>query len=244
MKKRGLFPYLSLYIILAVAIAACALTTRGYLNPDFPVKMELPDNIGSYHGFDIYNCQNEDCLKSFSSEDITNNVTCPVCGGELDKISLAEHQLLPKDTEILHRSYKSSSGQVFMVAVVVGGHERRSIHKPQRCLVAQGNRINKETSVKVKISETDSLNVMLMELNRSNLFFAYWFTDGRRETSRHISRFLQIAWNGIVHNERRRWAYISVASANSSGDNSKNNLLEFIGALYSEIRISESKSNR
>jgi hypothetical protein len=242
MKKRSLTPYIFLIVILSVTIVLCAFTTRGYINYDLPVKIDLPDNIGDYRGFDILNCQNESCLKSFSREDITNSTTCPVCGGNLDILHLSEYQLLPKDTKIMHRTYKRSSGPMFMVSVVVGGHERRSIHKPQRCLVAQGNVISEQYPIEVEISETDSLDVMLMDLNRSKLFFAYWFTDGQRETEKHISRLFWVAWNGIMHNERRRWAYISIAVINNSHSSDPiPDLKKFISDLYPEVSIIDRK---
>jgi len=50
---------------------------------------------------------------------------CPKCGGRLDQVSLPEHRLLPHDTEIIHRSYRGPSGRIYMVSVVVTGHERR-----------------------------------------------------------------------------------------------------------------------
>ncbi len=214
-------PHLILVGVLGVFIAVCAFTTQGRVDESMPVRLALPDALGAYYGVDILHCQNERCLKSFSIENLTNSFACPECEGVLDTVSLAERQLLPADTEILHRMYKSDTGRSFYVSVVVGGSERRSIHKPQVCLVAQGNSITKQYPVSVPVSGDKPLDVMLMELNESRMVFAYWFTNGKRTTASHLSRLFWIAWNGIVHGERERWAYISITSSFRGGDDAQ-----------------------
>ena len=235
MNIRRLIPHLSVIAILLASIAVCAFTTKGRFDSTLPVKMQLPQDIGEYHGYEILNCQNEECLKHFDSSDLTNKTVCPVCGGKLDSVSLAEYRLLPRDTIILHRAYRRPSGQPFMVAVVIGGHERRSIHKPQVCIVGQGNTINGQRLIKIPVSRKTAADVMLLEVNRSKLYFAYWFTDGTHETARHLVRLFLTAWDGIIRNERRRWAYISVAAPNNSSQDSLSELKDFIAKLYPAI---------
>jgi hypothetical protein len=235
--KMRVVAYLCLLAVLLSALVLCAFTTRGDFDAALPVNPVLPDNISGYHGFEILHCQNEDCLKSFSSEDLTNSVVCPDCGGRLDPISVAEHRLLPKDTTILHRAYRSPSGREFAVSVVIGGHERRSIHKPQVCIVGQGNVISGQHLIKVTLDGTANLDVMLMDVNRSHTYFAYWFTDGRLETARHLTRLARTAWDGIIHNQRRRWAYISVSVRNTGGRDALPELKNFIGQLHPMISL-------
>ena len=230
--KRSLTPYIFLSLVLCTVIALCAFTTRGHFVEELPVKMVLPENMDGYQSFDVLHCQNENCLKSFSSEDLTNTLSCPECGGKLDLVSVAEYQLLPRDTKILHKSYKSASGQIFMVSVVIGGYERRSIHKPQVCIVGQGNTINGQRLMKVPLAQDKYLDTMLIDINRSKLYFAYWFTNGERETALHLTRLLRTAWDGIIHNERRRWAYISVAVANNNSSEILPELKIFISRIH------------
>ena len=240
--KSRMMPYMTVCGVLLIAILVCAFTTRERFDRQYPVKTELPENIGSYLGFNIYHCQSEACQKSFRARDLIESGVCPECGGKLETVSLAEHQLLPKDTTILHRSYKSLSGLEFNVSVVIGGHERRSIHKPQVCIVGQGNTITGQHPIRVPVGEGRELDVMLMEINRSKLYFAYWFTDGKTETARHLTRLFRTAWDGIVHNKRRRWAYISISVVNARGADSLPELKRFISLLYRVISCGNSLS--
>ena len=233
--KRRLTSYVCLLIVLSAAIFVCAFTTRGHFVEALPVKTILPESMEGYQSFDMLHCQNEECLKSFSSEGLTNKTVCPECGGGLDLISAAEYQLLPQDTKILHKSYRSASGRIFMVSVVIGGYERRSIHKPQVCIVGQGNTINGQRLIKVPLEQDKNLDVMLLDINRSTLYFSYWFTDGRQETARHLTRLVRTAWDGIILNERRRWAYISVAVSNNMSSEVLPELNAFIKQLHSVI---------
>ncbi len=234
MKNNRVISYLIVTVALGIGIILCARTTQPSFDQSLPVCSKLPTKLSPYRSFTIYHCQNEECLKSFSSENLTSLTVCPKCGGKLDTVSLAEHRLLPKDTTILHRSYRDEVGHIFNVAVVIGGHERRSIHKPQVCIVGQGNTINKQELIKVPLDHKKNLDVMLLDVNRDNLYFAYWFTDGKRETARHLTRLFDTAWDGVVHNQRRRWAYISI-SVNNTSMNTLPELKTFIRRLYPEI---------
>jgi hypothetical protein len=89
--------------------------------------------------------------------------------------------------------------------------------------------------IKIQVNSKTSADVMLLEVNRSNLYFAYWFTDGTHETARHLVRLFLTAWDGIIRNERRRWAYISVAVPNNRSQDSLPELKEFIAKLYTKI---------
>ena len=243
MKPKRLTAYFVTIAVLTVVILICAITTRSRYITDSPVKTILPENIGDYRGYEVYFCQNEECMRSFPQQELTNTTVCPVCGGPLDTIPLSEHLLLPSDTGIVHRNYKSPSGRVFLVSVVVSGQERRSIHKPQRCLVAQGNEITWQKPVTVELNNGTAIKVMLMSLNENRLFFAYWFTDGRHQTASHLSRLTRIAWDGIVYNERRRWAYISIGLDNPHRSDPLPELKRFIRALYPAIMPTDPRSD-
>jgi hypothetical protein len=176
-------------------------------------------------------------MQSFSGTELTNRMVCPECGGRLDPVSLPEHHLLPADTTIIHRSFTAPDGTVFSVALVIGGHERRSIHKPQVCIVAQGNVINAQKLIKVPLERERNLDVMLLDVNRSKIYFAYWFTDGKHETARHLTRLALTAWDGVVRNKRRRWAYISVTVSGGRRHAKLAELKKFIAALHNEISV-------
>jgi len=237
MSKKRIVAYALCQVVLLSAISLCAFTTSARYIDKAPVSLPLPDRLGDYTGEDVLFCQNPDCLQSFYVSDLTNSAVCPKCGGRLDQVSLPEHRLLPHDTEIIHRSYRGPSGRIYMVSVVVTGHERRGIHKPQVCLVGQGNVITEQYPLEIELPHNESFEVMLMNLNRGRLFFTYWFTDGKHETARHIDRLLRIAVDGIVHNERRRWAYISVGLQNQGISSPLSELKQFAALLHAALRV-------
>ncbi len=242
MERKSLKPFIALIAILSVFILVCALTTRGRLDSSLPVRGVLPSRIGNYEGTSFLHCQNESCMESFPVEKLTNTPSCAVCGAELGAITLAEKQLLPEDTTILHKTYEDKLGRIFHVSVVIGGHERRSIHKAQRCLVAQGHTITKQYMIKAPITKKETLDVRIMELNKSRMFYAYWFTDGKRETASHIARLFWVAWDGVVHNKRRKWAYLSVFSNEKINSALIMELKSFISRLNSDMQINRTTS--
>lgn len=89
--------------------------------------------------------------------------------------------------------------------------------------------------LKIPVSSKTTADVMLLEVNRSKLYFSYWFTDGTHETARHLVRLFITARDGIIRNERRRWAYISVAVSNNRSADSLPELKDFISKLYPAI---------
>ncbi len=210
MEKRTLVHLGTLLGFIAAACVLAALTTRGELDPALPVPGQLPEKVGRYQGAQVLYCHERECLTSMPQPSGTLTRTCPECGGEMATLALAEKQLLPSDTRIARRLYTEPSGRhQYTVSIVTGGYERRSIHKPQVCLVAQGNVITRQYSTAIALREDRLADLTIMEMNSGAYIFAYWFTDGTRETASHLKRLFWIAWDGVRHNTRRRWAYIS-----------------------------------
>ncbi|NQU39064.1 MAG: exosortase-associated EpsI family protein [Lentisphaerae bacterium] len=235
MEKKLLTKHLILIAAIGAAILLAALTTTGRLDPSLPVAHGLPDEVASYRGALILYCQNPSCMHSFAQEAEHPASTCPDCHGAVESMALIEKQLLPSDTSIDRRVYSSGSRRRFTVSVVHGGYERRSIHKPQVCLVAQGNTITRQYKIPVPMPGDPGFKIMVMELNGSSRFFAYWFTDGQHETASHFSRLFWIAWDGLVHNERRRWAYISLITDSDNSDTTVADLKHFVRDLHPQL---------
>ncbi len=233
MEKRTFTTHLILSGVLGLAIVLSALTTRGHLDPRPPVARTLPAYLTSYQTREVLYCQEPDCTGSLVREQTTEPARCPTCGGNMDASALAEKELLPSDTVIDRRLYVSSSGRHFTVSIVHGGYERRSIHKPQVCLVAQGYAITRQQRIEVPLPQDGSLDVTAMEMNGGSHLFAYWFTDGKRVTGSHFARLFAIAWDGVVHNTRRRWAYISIITPRPSDD--MGGLKRLIRDLYPHV---------
>ncbi|NQV24760.1 MAG: exosortase-associated EpsI family protein, partial [Rhodopirellula sp.] len=219
MKER-----LVLLTLLAITTAFLAWFGESMSDTAWPV-LALPEEVGRFRGADIFYCQNEFCMHSLTAADSDTPAKCPKCGSTLDTMALAERRLLPADTSLIRRKYEFPGSPAFFVSIVVSGQERRSIHKPQVCLVGQGYAITSQRTLAVPLLGTAPLHVMLLGLTRrsaeqsSGMLYSssymYWFTDGHHRTPYHVSRLLLMARDNIVHGIRRRWAYITIASQSS-----------------------------
>jgi hypothetical protein len=220
MAERSTHFIIVIALLAATSILLAVMPEVAVLN-DFPVRDTLPDTIGAYRGEPMFYCQSKQCLKVFTEDDLGEAQSCRACGGELDHVSLGEKVVLPADTEILRKRYVQDGGRAFVVSVVVSGKERRSIHRPQRCLVAQGNVITGQKALPVvRMKGKERLSVMFLDVSYSApgrphptaWTYAYYFVGGRRETPHHFRRLIWAAASRIFKGKSHRWAYVSVSS--------------------------------
>ena len=221
--KRYL-PYIICIVLLLTALGALSLkrTFRG--NPDAPVELKLPDRIGNYEAQDVVFCQGETCARMWETDALDGTNACPNCGGALDPVSLGEQRLLPDDTPIFRRAYHAGQSRSMMVSVVFSGIERRSIHKPQVCLRAQGNTIRNEKTIDVNITGREPLGVRMLDIasavpladgstGQSLGLYAYWFFNPEFETCIHNVRLARMASDNVLRAYRPRWAYVIVSTS-------------------------------
>lgn len=213
-------------IALGMVLATWALLTkpreiRGGV--DQPVTLDLPEELGPYFGESLLFCQRDQCLSQFLESGVTDPSVCPRCGGALDTISLGEHLLLPSGTPIFRKRYLLAQTPPVDVTVVFSGRERRSIHRPQVCLTAQGQSIQNEIEVDLSRTGREPLTYRLLDLYHEQTLpdgrtvphrglYAYWFFNPEVETASHVDRLVRMAFDNIVRNYRPRWAYVIVSS--------------------------------
>ena len=148
--------------------------------------------------------------------------------GELQDVSLAEKTVLPADTEFAKMLYKNMRGDQINFQIVLAGAEKRSIHRPQVCLKAQGWAIDASEVVPIKLSNGAILDVMQLTLSRPievspgefrtlSSVYNYWFVGDRVTTPSHWTRILLTSWDRVVHRRNHRWAYM-IASASALKD--------------------------
>lgn len=226
---RGLNPAWAAGVLALLAAALLALRAmppvRNAAVPD--VAAALPDRVGVWQGHAQWFCQREACLKVWTEEEVLAPGRCPLCGGPLETVSLAERQVLPADTRILKREYRDPADNRIQVTVVISGAEQRSIHRPQQCLPAQGYVIERSHVESVPLEGRAPLEVMVLDLRRQPaaagakpVQFVYWFAGGGRETPRHLERLLWMSADLLLRNRASRWAYLTVMArpAGASGD--------------------------
>jgi hypothetical protein len=146
--------------------------------------------------------------------------TCPACGGALGDWALMEKTVLPVDTEIAHRRYRIPGGAPMQVSLVLNGREQKSIHRPERCLPAQGFAVEYSQVRRIARPGRLDLPVRLMvlrsvdrvEQTRGGLLYAYWFIGPGHETASHFRRLAWMAWESLRDGVPARWAYMAVAT--------------------------------
>jgi len=239
--------YAILFGLLILAGLALAFTVDVKLTDQPGVRVALPEQLGDWTGREIRYCHNPQCLGEFVLQELPDKKRedCPKCGGKLHNMSLAEYDALPKDTVFVKTRYARPNGEEIFVAIVLSGRDRESIHRPERCLVAQGHAVVNSDVIQVPIEGARKLGVMVMESARSvqtpqgvmpfNSFYAYWFVGQGRETPYHLARMFWLAWDRVVKSRAHKWAYVSVAGRRGDDAAYRAMLSDFIRQLHAAI---------
>lgn len=243
MEKLPFKPFLIVIGLLIVTSLALAFTVDTQVSDEAGVKVELPDHVGEWVGDEMRFCQAPACQESHYVSALTNLEVCPKCGGHLDTMTKAERDLLPKDTLVLKKRYTSPQGETLYASIVMSGSERSSIHRPQLCLVGQGNEIVKSTVVPVPMDGRRELDVMVLDMLRRwrssdgrqgeyPSYYAYWFVGKGRETPSHVQRMIWMATDRIFYNTAHRWAYISVSGPRDEDGRYVQDMQKFVSLMY------------
>ena len=239
--------YCVVILLIVCTAVTTSLQTEARVDDDPGLRQVLPDNVGPWRGSDFRFCQEPSCLRRFLVSGEEAPQACSTCGGELEAITLAERTVLPADTEILKKEYTNAFGHVIAVSVVFSGYEQRSIHRPQQCLPALGHVIEGSRVVTVPVDGRSPLEVMILDLRRtmkannetfvSSSAYAYWFTDGERETPSHYQRLLWMSIDRIFRNRIRRWAYVAISTGRTQrADDHRQRLQDFVRELYPHLQ--------
>lgn len=143
--------------------------------------------------------------------------------GRDQETSEGERTVLPKDTEIIKKVYTNSVGEIINAQIVLSGAEKRSIHRPELCLPAQGWSITGRQYLPVKLADGRTITVMCDMITRQvdvapgvsrplTSLFCYWFVGDGATTASHVKRILLTSWDRVIHHKNHRWAYIAVSA--------------------------------
>jgi len=148
--------------------------------------------------------------------------------GKIIPATPGEIATLPSDTQIVRREYVNPAGDRIMASIVLSGGEKRSIHRPEVCLPAQGWSMRGGKVEKVPLADGRDLDVMDLSLTRdveigpgdrrklyANYF--YWFVGNGVATPYHWSRVFLTSYDRILKSINHRWAYVIVMSIVTEG---------------------------
>jgi len=143
--------------------------------------------------------------------------------GTEEPVSPSELAMLPGDTEFAKRIYQDLRGDTLTAQVVLSGGEKRSIHRPEICLPAQGWTIQSGEVVPITLSNGRTLDVMKLTLTRQievapgerrtlKSYFLYWFVGKDTTTPYHWVRLAKTNWDMVTKKLQHRWAYVIVSA--------------------------------
>lgn len=186
------------------------------LEPDtFIVQQLQPIEGANLYRF-VY-CYNEECLMVQRYEDGSPvPKECPYCNStDLHDYSLAEHNILPRDTRILRAMYDFGFEGEYTISVVVAGHSRTSIHRPELCLPSQGKVF--ESSIKEILPGVPMVCGELrstLENDFSSGGFAYVYLNSKGATVSDFERVVGDTFERAWNNQISRWAMLTISSEN------------------------------
>ena len=178
--------------------------------------------------------------------------------GKTAEVSESEKIILPSDTQFAKMLYSCPDGGQINCQIVLSGGEKRSIHRPETCLPAQGWTKKTSQVITVKLDDGRSLDVMKLEISRPievqpgvrkelTSLFIYWFVGKGVTTPHHWYRILHTDWDRVVHGISHRWAYVIVSAPVLEGfapgaknqEQTLDTLKAFISEVAPEIMISK-----
>ena len=143
--------------------------------------------------------------------------------GDDAQVTQREREVLAKDTQFARKIYTGPQGDQIYVSIVLSGDDMTSsIHRPERCLVAQGWSVQNSQKRVLPIGNGKSLeatqlrDVRSVQLSDKSQFLLhnlnyYWFIGSKEMTSSHLMRTGIDLRDRILHGEAQRWAYVTVA---------------------------------
>ncbi len=144
-------------------------------------------------------------------------------------VSQGERDILGPDTEFARKVYTNGRGGTIFVSIVLSGPDMNtSIHRPERCLPAQGwTIVHSETQAVPtghgELPATRLLNMRSVQEGTGgpsrpvyNLTY-YWFVGRAEITPSHLQRTFIDMRDRLLKGQNQRWAYVTVSSVVSEG---------------------------
>jgi EpsI family protein len=149
--------------------------------------------------------------------------------GDDAAVTQKEIDALAKDTQFARKVYTSPEGDTIFVSIILSGDDMTtSIHRPERCLPAQGwslvntsqRTVTMPNSVPLRTARLSSVREMTAKDKQRflipNLTY-YWFVGYNQTTPSHFTRTMLDLRDRILGGYNQRWAYVTVAATVTQG---------------------------
>jgi EpsI family protein len=213
-------------LLILQALLACGLGSVFYIPRQTAlqpcrVQMELPDTLGGWFG-------------------------------SPGRVSDAERAGLAPDTQFCRKVYDDGFGNQVLVSIVLSGHDLdNSIHRPERCLPAQGWTLLDSTSLALPVPKAPSGQLPVTRLfctqefspakgrvtTVNNLDY-YWFVGYSDITNSHFQREFIDMKDRLFHGYNQHWAFVTVAATITNGRDEHQTdaiIQELIERVYPQI---------
>ena len=143
-------------------------------------------------------------------------------------ISQGEREILGADTQFARKVYTNALGDVIYASIVMSGPDMNtSIHRPERCLPAQGWTVSDSKAVilptaKGPLKTTRLYNIMNLRTNSGqqvtiNSVNYYWFVGHSDSTASHFERTWIDIRDRLLKGQNQQWAYVTVMAPVTKG---------------------------
>ena len=149
--------------------------------------------------------------------------------GDDAAVTQREIEVLAKDTQFARKVYTGPEGDVISVSIVLSGDDMTtSIHRPERCLPAQGWSLQNTSERTITLPNSALLKTTRLSNVREatgkdkqrflvpNLTY-YWFVGYDQTTPSHFTRTMLDLRDRIFGGYNQRWAYVTVAATVTQG---------------------------
>jgi EpsI family protein len=178
--------------LLGIGLGSIYLLPRGYKIRESAIIMILPDTVEEWFG------------ESMETSEVVINA-------------------LADDTNYAQSQYKRRTPgtedkiDITSAFVVLSGDDmNNSIHRPERCLAAQGFEILSSEEILIPINE--KYNVPTRRLLSKHLrtgvkqISYYWFTGAKKITASHYNRTFTDIFDRLITGTNQRWAFVNITS--------------------------------
>jgi EpsI family protein len=166
-----------------------------------------------------------------------------------------ERDILGPDTQFVRKLYNNGRGDQIFVSIVFSGSDMStSIHRPERCLPAQGWTVADSRVAEIpiggKILKATRLHDVRSFRNESGAPISvysldyYWFVGNDATTPSHYQRTWIDIRDRVLKGENQQWAYVTVISTITKGlqrfgkseEETDEMLKRFVGELVPQLQ--------
>lgn len=181
----------TLQMVLLGGLGSVFLVPRDLVFEPAAVSSSLPEDVGGWNGTD-------------------------------EVITQFERDVLGPDTQFARKVYQNSRGDEIFVSIVFSGPDMNtSIHRPERCLPAQGWTVADTREVALstpvgplKVTRLHNMRNERPSPDRTLTIYSldyYWFVGHRDETPSHLERTWIDVRDRLLKGRNQQWAYVTVA---------------------------------